>query len=92
MQSVGLLLQAGVTHYTLIYDREKGHVCCLQYVIHMMPLRRCVQGTVEAVRSHKQLLVKNLYWSIQHYYLQHVCVHQGWSQPRSSSTTSGGNQ
>lgn len=73
MQSVGLLLQAGVTHYTLIYDREKGHVC-LQFVIHLMPLRRCVKGTVEAVHSHKQLLVKNLYWSIQHYYLQHVCT------------------
>lgn len=34
---------------------------------------------MEAVRSHKQLLVRNLYWSIQHYYLQHECVlnHQG---------------
>lgn len=29
---------------------------------------------MEAVHSHKQLLVKNLYWSIQHYYLQHMCV------------------
>lgn len=29
---------------------------------------------MEAVHSHKQLLVKNLYWSIQHYYLQRVCV------------------
>lgn len=37
---MGLLLLAGVTHYTFIYDREKGHVC-LQYVIHMMPLSRC---------------------------------------------------
>lgn len=64
MQGVGLLLQAGVTHYTLIYDREKGHVC-QQYVTHMMSVRRCVQGTLEAVHSHKQLMVNNLYWSIQ---------------------------
>lgn len=71
MRTVGLLLRAGVTHYMLIYDREKGHVC-LQYVIHMMPLRRYVQGTVEVVHSHKQLLVSNLYWSIQNYYLQLV--------------------
>lgn len=75
-QCVSLLLQAGVAYYTLIYDREKGHVC-LQYVIHMMPLRRCVQGVGKAVHSHKQLLVKNLYWSIRHYYLQHVCTN--WS-------------
>ena len=39
-----------------------------------LTVRRCARGTVEAVHSHKQLLVKNLYWSIQHYYLQHVCT------------------
>lgn len=81
MQSVGLLLQAGVTHYTLIYDREKGHDC-LQYVIHMMPLRRYVQGTVEAVHSHKQLLVKKPlleYTVILFTTCVYVLSNQGWS-------------
>lgn len=83
MQSVGLLLQAGITHYTLIYDREKGHVC-LQYVIHMMPFRRYVQGTVEAVHSHKfkQLLVKKpLLEYTALLFTRCVCVlsNQGWS-------------
>lgn len=64
---------ASLTSYTLcalIYDREKGHGTYLQFVTHVMAVRKYVQGTKKAVHSHKQLLVKNLYWSIQRYYLQ----------------------
>lgn len=59
-------------HTTLIiYDREKGHVCSLQYVIHKIPLRRCVQGMGTPVQT---VAGQNLYWSIQQYYLQHMCT------------------
>lgn len=43
-------------------------------VVGTTPLRRCAEGKVDAVRTHKQLLVKNLYWSIQHYYIYNMCV------------------
>lgn len=92
MQSVGLLLQAGVTHYALIYDREKGHVC-LQFVIRMMPLRRCVQGMVE-VCIHTNSCWSKTSTGVYGTIIYNMCVlnNQGWSQPHFSSTTSGGNQ
>lgn len=75
------------TLHTLIYDRDKGHDC-LQYVTHMMPLRKYVQGGggscafTQTVAGQKPLLE---YTAL----LFTTCIRsaQEWGQPFVSSAT-----